>query len=187
MLWNCQTYHGIAMLYNHTADKMSPDPNLLDYYDRYIKDYTIEKQLAFLQGDLYEEYCNAMKIAQQFASVNRNIIAYKITEYLKLKPVETFETIHNYINFDDKVVRKGAISAHQGEKVIIPLNMRDGSIIAIGKGATPHFYRHSHASHALDNGCPIHLVQKQLNHSSLSTVARYLHARPTESSSKYLK
>lgn len=60
-------------------------------------------------------------------------------------------------------------------------------IKAIGKGATPHFYRHSHASHALDNGCPIHLVQKQLNHSSISTTGKYLHARPTESSSKYLK
>lgn len=58
---------------------------------------------------------------------------------------------------------------------------------AIGKGVTPHWYRHSHASHALENGCPIHLVQKQLNHSSISTTGRYLHARPTESSSKYLK
>ena len=58
---------------------------------------------------------------------------------------------------------------------------------AIGKGATPHFYRHSHASHALDNGCPIHLVQRQLNHSSIATTGRYLHVRPTESSSKYLK
>lgn len=58
---------------------------------------------------------------------------------------------------------------------------------AISKGATPHWYRHSHASHALDNGCPIHLVQKQLNHSSIATTGRYLHARPTESSSKYLK
>lgn len=61
------------------------------------------------------------------------------------------------------------------------------AIKAIGKGVTPHWYRHSHASHALDNGCPIHLVQKQLNHSSIATTGRYLHARPTESSSKYLK
>ena len=57
----------------------------------------------------------------------------------------------------------------------------------IGKPVTPHWFRHSHASHALDNGCPIHLVQKQLNHSSIATTGRYLHARPTESSSKYLK
>jgi integrase/recombinase XerD len=65
--------------------------------------------------------------------------------------------------------------------------LKEIAIKAIGKGATPHFYRHSHASHALDNGCPIHLVQKQLNHSSIATTGRYLHARPNESSSKYLK
>lgn len=65
--------------------------------------------------------------------------------------------------------------------------LKDIAVKAIGKGATPHWYRHSHASHALDNGCPIHLVQKQLNHSSIATTGRYLHARPTESSSKYLK
>ncbi|MBI9060243.1 MAG: tyrosine-type recombinase/integrase [Labilibaculum sp.] len=65
--------------------------------------------------------------------------------------------------------------------------LKEIAIKAIGKGATPHYYRHSHASHALDNGCPIHLVQKQLNHSSIATTGRYLHVRPTESSSKYLK
>jgi integrase/recombinase XerD len=58
---------------------------------------------------------------------------------------------------------------------------------AIGKGATPHFYRHSCASHSLENGCPIHIVQKQLNHSSIATTGKYLHALPTESISKYLK
>ena len=61
------------------------------------------------------------------------------------------------------------------------------SMETIGKKVTPHWFRHSHASHALDNGCPIHLVQKQLNHASVATTGRYLHARPTESSSKYLK
>ena len=65
--------------------------------------------------------------------------------------------------------------------------LKEIALKAIGKGATPHWYRHSHASHALENGCPIHLVQKQLNHSSIATTGRYLHARPTESSSKYLK
>jgi len=65
--------------------------------------------------------------------------------------------------------------------------LKEIAIKAISKGATPHWYRHSHASHALENGCPIHLVQKQLNHSSIATTGRYLHARPTESSSKYLK
>ena len=61
------------------------------------------------------------------------------------------------------------------------------AIKAIGKAATPHYYRHSCASHALDNGCPIHLVQRQLNHFSIATTGKYLHARPTESISKYLK
>lgn len=61
------------------------------------------------------------------------------------------------------------------------------AIKAIGKGATPHYYRHSCASHSLENGCPIHIVQKQLNHSSIATTGKYLHARPTESISKYLK
>lgn len=65
--------------------------------------------------------------------------------------------------------------------------LKEIAVRAIGKGVTPHWYRHSHASHALENGCPIHLVQKQLNHSSIATTGRYLHARPTESSSKYLK
>lgn len=65
--------------------------------------------------------------------------------------------------------------------------LKNIAVKAIGKEATPHWYRHSHASHALENGCPIHLVQKQLNHSSVATTGRYLHARPTESSSKYLK
>jgi integrase/recombinase XerD len=65
--------------------------------------------------------------------------------------------------------------------------LKEIAIKAISKGATPHWYRHSHASHALENGCPIHLVQKQLSHSSIATTGRYLHARPTKSSSKYLK
>lgn len=61
------------------------------------------------------------------------------------------------------------------------------AIKAVGRAATPHYFRHSCASHAIDNGCPIHLVQAQLNHSSIATTGKYLHARPTESISKYLK
>ncbi len=57
----------------------------------------------------------------------------------------------------------------------------------VSGNVSPHWFRHSHASHALDNGCPIHLIQKQLNHSSIATTGKYLHCRPQESSSKYLK
>ena len=61
------------------------------------------------------------------------------------------------------------------------------AIKAIGKGATPHFYRHSMASHGIQNGCPLHLIQKQLNHASLATSGKYLHSLPTESVAEYLK
>ena len=77
-----------------------------------------------------------MKICQEFASKNRELIATKIINKLGLYLFieEHFETIHNYISFEDNIVRKGAISAKKGEKVLIPMNMRDGCIIGIGKG-----------------------------------------------------
>ena len=81
-----------------------------------------------------------------------------------------------------KSKKKGHLNPSHVQRVLKEIALK-----SIGKGATPHWYRHSHASHALENGCPIHLVQKQLNHSSIATTGRYLHARPTESSSKYLK
>lgn len=84
-----------------------------------------------------QEYLKHMEIAQEYAVQNRNVMAAVIlSEYFGLEPaaLETVSSIHNYFNFEDNVVRKGAISAHKGEKLIIPLNMRDGAIIGIGKG-----------------------------------------------------
>ena len=78
-----------------------------------------------------------MKICQEFASFNRKNIAIEIMKHLKCAlsfPGNNFETIHNYISFEDNIVRKGAISAKKGERVLIPMNMRDGCIIGIGKG-----------------------------------------------------
>lgn len=80
--------------------------------------------------------------------------------------------------------RKGnALCVGQIQRIIRKMAQKAG----VTGNVSPHWLRHSHASHALDNGCPIHLVQKQLNHSNISTTGRYLHARPTESSSKWLK
>jgi len=80
--------------------------------------------------------------------------------------------------------RKGnALCVGQIQRIVRKIAEKTG----ITGNVSPHWLRHSHASHALENGCPIHLVQKQLNHSSISTTGKYLHARPTESSSKYLK
>ena len=84
-----------------------------------------------------DEYLGDMKIAQDFALENRTIMAKIIIEKFfnkKFNEYEKFSSIHNYINFNDNVIRKGAISAHKDEKVIIPLNMRDGCILATGKG-----------------------------------------------------
>ena len=97
----------------------------------------LPKELCYLTGKYREMYLHDMKICQEYASFNRTMIANQIIEnYFNMKfyDFDGFETIHNYISFGDNIVRKGAISAKRGEKVLIPINMRDGSIIAIGKG-----------------------------------------------------
>lgn len=95
----------------------------------------IPNELCYLTGKYREMYLHDMKICQEYASLNRLYIAKEIlTNYFGNCDFHSFETIHNYISFDDNIVRKGAISAKQGERVLIPINMRDGSIIAIGKG-----------------------------------------------------
>ncbi len=109
---------------------------------------SLPKDLCYLEGKYREQYLHDMKICQEYASLNRfNIAKEIIQEYfrfsentLKVFSYEqtikesSFETIHNYISFEDNIVRKGAISAKKGEKVLIPINMRDGSIIAMGNG-----------------------------------------------------
>lgn len=97
----------------------------------------IPKELAYIEGDDYEAYILNMIRCQKMASENRRIIASDILEFMKVEIVEQFDTIHNYIeqqNDGTITIRKGAISAQKGEKLAIPLNMRDGVIIGIGKG-----------------------------------------------------
>ena len=91
-------------------------------------------ELAHCSGDLFDDYVHDMKMVQKFAADNRVEMARVIMKYAKLHEVERFDTIHNYIDFDRMVVRKGSVSASEGERLIIPLNMRDGSLICIGKG-----------------------------------------------------
>lgn len=97
----------------------------------------IPKDLAYLEGQYRDDYLHDMRICQEFAVLNRKHIAIEIMKQLNCAlsfPGNNFETIHNYISFEDNIVRKGAISAKKGEKVLIPMNMRDGCIIGIGKG-----------------------------------------------------
>lgn len=91
--------------------------------------------LSFLTGTDLDNYLNDMRICQTYAQKNRLEIGNTILRNLgNTRIVDTFETIHNYIDFDDMILRKGAISCTKGKKVLIPFNMRDGSVIATGKG-----------------------------------------------------
>ncbi len=91
-------------------------------------------ELSYLRGSDFDNYLHDMKLAQEHASINREAIAKRIMKRAKLKELERFETVHNYINTDAMVLRKGAVSAHAGEKLIIPMNMRDGALICEGLG-----------------------------------------------------
>jgi RNA-splicing ligase RtcB len=95
----------------------------------------IPKHFAYLEADDRKAYIQDMKVAQHYARLNRLEMTRRILDHLNISgDFEQFETIHNYINFDDGIIRKGAVSAHPGERMVIPLNMRDGSLIAYGKG-----------------------------------------------------
>ena len=111
---------------------------LIEINKKYEGKTKLSKELCYLEGKLREDYLHDMKICQEFAVLNRDNIAKEILfNYFtdELIPVcNKFETIHNYISFEDNIVRKGAISAKKGERVLIPMNMRDGCIIGIGKG-----------------------------------------------------
>lgn len=94
----------------------------------------VPKDLAYLEGDLFADYIADMKLAQQFARENRNAIAQIIATHMKWDYQAQFDSVHNYIDTDSMILRKGAIRAAKGEQLVIPMNMRDGSLICIGKG-----------------------------------------------------
>lgn len=91
-------------------------------------------ELAYASGDLMGDYLHDMKIAQDFAELNRQAMAEEIVKGMKLDVEDSFSTIHNYIDTDAMILRKGAVSAKAGERLIIPMNMRDGALLCIGKG-----------------------------------------------------
>lgn len=95
---------------------------------------SIPKHLAYCEGELFKQYIHDMKIVQMFAMINRQAMMDEIIKGMHLHVEEQFTTIHNYIDTDTMILRKGAVSANAGEKLLIPINMRDGSLICIGKG-----------------------------------------------------
>ncbi len=94
----------------------------------------VPKHLAYCEGELFEQYIHDMKIVQQFAMLNRQAMMDEIIKGMHLHVEEQFTTIHNYIDTEAMILRKGAVSANSGEKLLIPINMRDGSLICTGKG-----------------------------------------------------
>ena len=95
---------------------------------------SIPKELAYVEGKLFEDYIHDMHITQRYAVLNRKAMTDVILRGMGLTAVEEFTTIHNYIDTDSMILRKGAVSAKKGEKLLIPINMRDGSLICSGKG-----------------------------------------------------
>lgn len=107
------------------------------------------KDLCYLTGDYREQYLHDMKICQEYASLNRQTMAEIILNHLFQKKLEDFlwfETVHNYIDFRDNIIRKGAIASYEDEKLLIPINMRDGSIIGRGKGNPDWNYSAPHGA-----------------------------------------
>ena len=98
------------------------------------KETTIPEDLCFVYGSYLEDYLHDVEICQRFARQNRELMAKILLERSGLTAVDAFHTIHNYINTEERILRKGAIAAHKGELVLIPINMRDGSVLAVGKG-----------------------------------------------------
>lgn len=94
----------------------------------------LPKELAYVEGRLFDDYIHDMKLAQKYAVLNRKAMTDVIISGMGWIAVESFTTIHNYIDTDSMILRKGAVSAQKGEKLLIPINMRDGSLICIGKG-----------------------------------------------------
>jgi RNA-splicing ligase RtcB len=103
-----------------------------DYLGR--KGKGADRVLAHLEGTYFDDYLHDMAIIQRYADLNRKAMVKELQKRIKFKIVEQFTTVHNYIDLDSMILRKGAISSRKGERMLIPMNMRDGSLLCTGKG-----------------------------------------------------
>ena len=116
------------------------------YRKRYLSEPTMPADLCYLSGKYLDDYLHDVEICQEFARRSREKMAEILLERTGLTAGEAFHTIHNYIDTDEMILRKGAIAAHKGEKVLIPINMRDGSVLAVGKGNPEWNYSAPHGA-----------------------------------------
>ena len=124
----------IPLLFLPTIWKVKQRHRFWTYAIRKIAPVKISKALAYLHGESFREYLHDMKLVQQYAVYNRKAIVDEIINRMGFEILDQFTTIHNYIDLESMILRKGAISARKGERVLIHINMRDGSLICIGKG-----------------------------------------------------
>ena len=106
----------------------------------------VPEDLCFLTGQYLEDYLFDAELCRRFALRSRELMAEILTERAGLTPLDAFHTVHNYIDVEEMILRKGAIAAHAGEKVLIPINMRDGSVLAVGKGEAEWNYSAPHGA-----------------------------------------
>ena len=120
---------------------------IADAYDK-LKEQrqSVDRVLAYLEGAMFDDYLHDMAIVQRYAELNRKAIVNVLEKKVKFKITEQFTTVHNYIDLDSMILRKGAISTQKGERVLIPMNMRDGSLICIGKGNEDWNYSAPHGA-----------------------------------------
>lgn len=111
-----------------------------------MREATMPEDLCYLYGTFLEDYLHDVEICQRFARRNREKMAEILLERTGLTGYDGFHTIHNYIDTEEMILRKGAIAAHAGEKVLIPINMRDGSVLAVGKGNAEWNYSAPHGA-----------------------------------------
>lgn len=102
--------------------------------ERFAASMDIPEKFAFVEGKNLEDYLHDMKLVQRFAALNREAMTRTILEGMGLTELDRFTTIHNYIDTEHRILRKGSVSAQKGEKLLIPINMRDGALICVGKG-----------------------------------------------------
>lgn len=113
----------------------------------------IDPDRAYVSGELFWEYLDDMELVQEFADYNRQAIIDTIVRGMGLTVTDTFTTVHNYIDTEAMILRKGAVSARKGERLLIPINMRDGSLICVGKGKRDWNYSAPHgAGRAMSRG-----------------------------------
>ena len=110
------------------------------------REATMPEDLCYVYGTYFEDYLYDVEICQRFARRNREKIAEILLERIGVSALDAFHTIHNYIDTEEMILRKGAIAAHQGERVLIPINMKDGSVLAVGRGNAEWNYSAPHGA-----------------------------------------